>query len=184
MLGYPYTSDLQDLATNNAVSNSLRYVSAYDGKRQDTAHAFLHPRLQDGHHSNLHVLVESQVVRVTLDDNKQATGIEYRPNPSLQAGHHNSTCSVKARQLVVLSSGSLGSPSILERSGIGNPEILANAEIPVIQDLPGVGHDLQDHNLAQWTYNATIPPLDTWDSVVDGRRNLEQLLATNDPILS
>ncbi|KAI1080163.1 putative alcohol oxidase [Whalleya microplaca] len=183
-LGYSGTADLQDLVTNDAVSTSLRYASPRNGKRQDSAHAFLHPLLQDGCHPNLHVLVESQVIRVVFDNENQATGIQYRPNPTHQPGNGTASRSIKAKKLVVLSAGSLGSPSILERSGIGDSDILEGLGIPIIQALPGVGHDLQDHLRAQWTYKSSIPPLDTFESIVDGRRNLEQLLATNDPILS
>lgn len=83
-LGYPEVQDLQDLQdlqTVNAVSSLRRFVSPKDGKRQDAAHAYLHPCLQDGDHSNLHVLVESQVTRVIFDEGKRATGVEFRPNP-------------------------------------------------------------------------------------------------------
>ncbi|KAG8158191.1 hypothetical protein KVR01_011952 [Diaporthe batatas] len=185
-LGYHRAADVQDLVTNDAVSVSRRYVSPVSGKRQDSAHAFLHPRLEDGKHQNLHVLVASQVLRILFDEHNQATGIEYRPNPSLQKAitGNATTETATARKLVVISAGSLGSPSILERSGVGNSEILTGLGIEVKQHLPGVGHDLQDHHLAQWTYLANISPLDTFDSIVDGRRDLQQLLATDDPILS
>ncbi|KAI0839680.1 alcohol oxidase-like protein [Hypoxylon sp. FL0890] len=63
VLGYPEIVDIQDLDSNNGVQRSMRYISP-DGKRQDTAHAYLHPRLNDGKHRNLHVLVESKVIRV------------------------------------------------------------------------------------------------------------------------
>jgi alcohol oxidase len=183
-VGYLGTSDLQDLVTDNAVSTSPRYVSPIDGKRQYAAHTYLHPRLRDGLHPNLHVLVESQVVRVLFDDEYKATGIQYRPNPALQGTNETSAYTVIAKSLVVLSAGALGSPSILERSGVGDASILEGLGIPVVKNLTGVGHGLQDHLLAQWTYNASIPPLDTYDSIVDGRRDLDQLLATNDPLLS
>lgn len=50
---------------------------------------------------------------------------------------------IKARRLVVVSGGALGSPLILERSGIGSPNVLQSASIPLLVDLPGVGENYQ-----------------------------------------
>lgn len=52
---------------------------------------------------------------------------------------------VKARKMVVLSSGTLGTPQILERSGVGNGELLRQLGVKVVSDLPGVGEEYQDH---------------------------------------
>jgi alcohol oxidase len=53
-----------------------------------------------------------------------------------------------ARKLVVVSAGALGTPQILERSGVGHPVILNKLGIPVVSDLPGVGENYQDHQLS------------------------------------
>ena len=47
--------------------------------------------------------------------------------------------------MVVLSSGTLGSPQILERSGVGNGDLLRQLGIKVVSNLPGVGEEYQDH---------------------------------------
>ena len=47
--------------------------------------------------------------------------------------------------MVVLSSGTLGTPQILERSGVGNGELLRQLGVKVVSDLPGVGEEYQDH---------------------------------------
>ena len=60
---------------------------------------------------------------------------------------------MKARKLVVVSSGAFGSPMILERSGLGDKKILDNLQIPVIVDLPGVGKEYQDHQLSMAIYH-------------------------------
>ena len=60
-LGYPEVKDLQDLDANNAIERYYRYVGP-NGRRQDAAHRYLHPKLQSGDYPNLHVLVEKQVV--------------------------------------------------------------------------------------------------------------------------
>lgn len=134
-LGYHEVQDLQDLETVNAVSVLRRFVSPEDGKRQDAAHAYLHPLLKDGDHPNLHVLVGSQVTRVILDEGKRATGVEFRPNPALMTDPISGkpvTELVRARRMVIVTAGAFGSPTILERSGVGDREVLQRAEVPVI----------------------------------------------------
>jgi choline dehydrogenase-like flavoprotein len=81
-VGVREIQDLQNLEENNGLERWLRYVSP-EGKRQDTAHRYLHPKLEDGEHPNLHVLVESKVVRVLFDETKRAIGVEYTPNPEV-----------------------------------------------------------------------------------------------------
>lgn len=112
-----------------------------DGKRQDAAHRFIHPLLQDGDHPNLHILTESKVIRVLFDESTppRAIGIEYKPNgdhqPELALSKpvHKT---IKANKLVVIAAGALGSPQILERSGVGNPDILKKVGISVVADVP------------------------------------------------
>lgn len=186
-LGYPEVQDLQDLETANAVSILRRFVSPKDGKRQDAAHAYLHPCLQDGDHPNLHVLVGSQVTRVTFDEGKRATGVELRPNPELIADHpaeKSATGAVRARRMVIVTAGAFGSPTILERSGLGDREVLQQAKVPVVAHLPGVGFGYQDHQASLYTYKADMPPEDSWESIYNGTRQIPELLANNDKILS
>jgi alcohol oxidase len=142
-MGVPEIKDLQNLDENNGLERWLRYVNQ-EGKRQDTAHTYLHPKLEDGQHPNLHVLVESKVVRVLFDETKRAVGVEYTPNPEFQAvigltAHPVKT--VKARKLVVVTCGACGTPPVLERSGLGDSKILARAGVPVVEELRGVGKD-------------------------------------------
>ncbi|KAH8764950.1 hypothetical protein F5883DRAFT_421663 [Diaporthe sp. PMI_573] len=158
-----------------------------DGKRQDAAHAYLHPRLQDGDHPNLHVLVGSQVTRVILDEGKRATGVEFRPNPELMddpTAAKPATGAVRTRKMVVVTAGAFGSPAILERSGIGDREVLQHACVPIVAHLPGVGHGCQDHQTSLYTYKADMPPEDSWESIYNGTRQIPELLANNDKILS
>lgn len=186
-LGYPEVQDIQDLETVNAVSSLRRFVSPKDGKRQDAAHVYLHPRLQGGNHPNLHVLVGSQVTRVLFDEGKKAAGIEFRPNPELAAdrpAEQPATGTVRARKLVVVTAGAFGSPTILERSGVGDKEILQRARVPVVAHLPGVGQGYQDHQAVLYTYKAEMPPEDNWESIYNGTRQIPELLTNNDKILS
>lgn len=98
-----------DFDTNNAVYRNLKFTSP-DGRRQDAAHQYLHPRLADGKHPNLHVLVEHQVIRV-LFDGKRAAGVEFQPNPAHREDVSAGVQSVRARKMVVISAGALGTPS-------------------------------------------------------------------------
>lgn len=175
----PEVEDLQNLDNSNGVQRAVRYISP-DGKRQDTAHQYLHPRLQDGGHSNLHVLVENQVVRI-LFDNKRASGVEYRPNPDLQS--NTAIRSIKARKMVIVSCGAMGTPPVLERSGVGDPKILERAGVQVVADIPGVGHNYQDHHLLAYPYRTNLSPEETADAIVGGRLDPEELIKNNDGML-
>ncbi|POS75033.1 hypothetical protein DHEL01_v206577 [Diaporthe helianthi] len=187
--GLPESKDMQSLDANNCCERSLRYVSP-EGKRQDAAHTFLHPKLQDGKHPNLHVLVETKVVRVIFDDTKSACGVEVAPNPDfhlhIQTGV---TCTspkqvvFKARRLVVVSCGANGTPSVLERSGIGGAHVLARAGVPVVVDLPGVGNNWQDHHLILIPFRTWLQPRETSDFLISGREKEEDLIRNKDKIL-
>lgn len=182
-VGYPEIVDLQNLDSDNGVQPALRFIGP-DGRRQDTAHKYLHPRLQDGKHPNLNVLVESQVVRV-LFEGKRASGIEYQPNPRFQTNitAQSGPSSIKARKLVIVSAGALGTPLILERSGLGDPEILSRAAVPIVAEVPGIGKDYQDHHLLGYPYQTSLLPNETADAVVGGRLNVAELIASDASIL-
>jgi alcohol oxidase len=181
--GYAEVEDLQDLSSNNAVSTARRFVSADTGERQDTAHTYLQPRLQDESNKNLYVLSQTQVIRILVDNDKRASCVEYRANPAFEAPKSTKT-TIKARKLVIVAAGTLGTPQILERSGIGNIDVLLRAGVPVIADLPGVGHDYQDHHMVLVTYKSTLTPEQSVDSVINGALNTTELLTTNADILS
>lgn len=54
---------------------------------------------------------------------------------------------MQARKMIILSAGSLSTPQILERSGIGSSTLLSQFSIPIISPLPGVGENYQDHHI-------------------------------------
>ncbi|KAI0469827.1 alcohol oxidase [Xylariaceae sp. FL0804] len=185
--GYDEINDVHNLAATNAVAPNLRYASPQDGKRQDAASRYLHPRLRDGKHPNLNVLVGAQVSRVLLGPSNEATSIEYRYNPKLQSGESSQgphLHEIKARKLVVVSAGAFGTPLILERSGIGDPSVLDRAGINSILNLPGVGRNYQDHQVAPCVYYSKERGLDTVDSLFNGLRDLKQLVEADDPMLT
>lgn len=176
-VGWPEIEDLGSMDACNGVQRAVRFVSP-DGKRQDTASRYLKPRLQDGAHPNLHVLVESQVVRV-LFQGKKASGIVYQPKAE---GATERT--VNASKMVIVSAGAFGTPAVLERSGVGNPEILRRAGIAeVVADVPGVGREYDDHHMLLYPYKSSLNPDETIDGILTGNLNPAELIQNNDKIL-
>lgn len=94
---------------------------------------------------NLYLRTDARVSRVLFDANNKAVGVAYVPSRNRASGGKVQETIVKARKMVVISSGTLGTPQILERSGVGNAELLRDLGIKVVSDLPGVGEEYQDH---------------------------------------
>ncbi|KAI0896304.1 putative alcohol oxidase [Annulohypoxylon nitens] len=164
-LGWPEIEDINTLDNINGVMRTVRYVSP-DGRRQDTAHKYLHSRLQDGNHPNLHVLVESQVERVLFED-LRAIGVTYRPNPAFQSTgdeRKDDNRMLKARKMVILSVGPIGTPLVLE-------------------SVPGVGHDYEDHFSMMYGYESTLKPEETLEGIISGRLSAEELIKDDARIL-
>jgi alcohol oxidase len=92
--------------------------------------------------NNLYLRTNSKVSRVIFEGNK-AVGVAYVPAHNRQHGGQVNETIVRARKMVVISSGTLGTPQILERSGVGSAKLLKELQIPVVSDLPGVGFVLR-----------------------------------------
>lgn len=103
------------------------------GKRRHTGDNYLRPAIG---RPNLTVVTGALAQRVEIEG-RRAKGITYRRGDSL--------VTVRARREVIIASGAIQSPQLLELSGIGNGEVLQRAGIPVVQHLPGVGENLRDH---------------------------------------
>jgi len=113
-------------------------VNQRRGRRQNTHQAFIEPVR---HRKNLDVLTRAEVQRIRLerrDGQAHATGLEVRIDGS-------DTQVFEARREVILSAGAIGSPQLLQLSGIGPGELLQEHGIAVQHALPGVGANLQDH---------------------------------------
>ncbi|OJI79822.1 hypothetical protein ASPTUDRAFT_79126 [Aspergillus tubingensis CBS 134.48] len=175
------TAILQDLDTSNGVQRGLRFVDK-EGRRQDAASNYLHPKLEDGAHPNLHVLVETKVIKI-LFEGKRAVGVEFKPNPAFQKDDNTDIRYVKARKLVISSCGAIGTPLLLERSGLGDEAILNKAGVPAVAHIPGIGRDYQDHHLLIQAYYSALEPTETFDAPLAGRINMEELIKTNAPIM-
>ncbi|MFK3684318.1 MULTISPECIES: GMC family oxidoreductase [Pseudomonas] len=108
-------------------------VNQRSGVRWNAAKAFLRPILK---RPNVTILTDVQVDQVLLD-NTRATAVKAQ----WQGAWHE----FKARREIILCAGSVGSPGILQRSGIGPRKLLEGLGIGVRHDMPGVGGNLQDH---------------------------------------
>ncbi|MCL7942782.1 choline dehydrogenase [Marinobacter sp. ATCH36] len=151
------------------------HMTVKNGRRWSTANAYLRPAMD---RDNLTVVTHALVHRVLLDG-KQATGVRYEKDGKL--------VDVKTSGEVILSAGSIGSPHLLQLSGIGNRSVLEQAEIPVNHELPGVGGNLQDHLEFYFQFRCKQPvslngKLDWWNKLKIGVRWLlkkDGLGATN-----
>ncbi len=124
------------------------HVNQRRGRRWSMADAFLHPV---AHRPNLTVYTHTRALQLLLADDvrgdqrhgawttaaHRATGVRV-----LKDGH---VIDVQARREVILSAGAIGSPHLMQVSGLGPAGLLAQHQVPVAVDLPGVGENLQDH---------------------------------------
>lgn len=114
-----------------------------DGLRCSQREAYLQPARG---RPNLVVRTGARVHRVRFDG-RRAAAIDYRRDGVMQQ--------VRIGREAVLCAGAIQSPQLLELSGIGDPQVLARAGIPVLHALPAVGTNLRDHLYTRLTYECT-----------------------------
>ena len=119
-------------------------VNQRRGVRWSAASAFLKPAAS---RSNLHVMTGARVSRIVFQ-NRRAEGVAFR----LEDGSEQVA---RARAEVILAAGAIGSPQLLQVSGVGPASLLQAHGIPVLHDLPGVGQNLQDHLQLRMIYRVT-----------------------------
>ncbi|KKY36776.1 putative gmc oxidoreductase [Diaporthe ampelina] len=109
----------------------------------------------DTERTNIHVLTGHQATKVLLDtsdpDSVKATGVQYGTDAS------SPLLTVNAAKEVIISGGTINSPQLLQLSGIGDAAQLSQLGINSTVDLPGVGHNVQDHISAALLYPPTDP---------------------------
>ncbi|MBI5109055.1 MAG: GMC family oxidoreductase N-terminal domain-containing protein [Rhodocyclales bacterium] len=108
-------------------------VNQKKGVRWNASKAMLRPVL---HRPNLKV-VTGALIDTLIMSGREVRGVEF----SLEGVPHK----VTARIETLLTAGAIGSPTILQRSGIGPGHLLQNRDVPLLHELPGVGGNLQDH---------------------------------------
>jgi len=124
---------IDDFNLGDNEGSSFFHVNQRGGVRWTTAKGFLRPVMG---RKNLNVVTHAQVERLRLDG-KRVTGVDL-----LVRGNK---ARATARGEVILSAGSIGSPQIMQLSGIGPGSVLKDFDIPVAHELKGVGENLQDH---------------------------------------
>ncbi|WP_321901607.1 GMC family oxidoreductase [Paraburkholderia tropica] len=134
--GIPATSDF-----NRGNNEGVGYfdVNQKRGVRWNASKAFLRAAMK---RPNLTVVTGALTERVIFEG-KRCVGVEYRGDVPYRA---------RARCEVILCSGAVNSPQLLERSGIGQAARLAQLGVDVVQDLRGVGENLQDHLQLRMAY--------------------------------
>ncbi|KAF8151496.1 GMC oxidoreductase-domain-containing protein [Crassisporium funariophilum] len=141
-VGIPFSDDLQDLETSHASEIWAKYINRHTGRRSDAATAYVHSVMDV--QSNLYLRTNARVSRVIFEGDK-AVGVAYVPARNRAHGGQLKETIVRARKCVVISSGTLGSPQILERSGVGSAKLMDKMGLKCVSDLPGVGEQYQDH---------------------------------------
>ena len=158
--GLPHTEDF-----NRGDNEGVGYfeVNQRRGVRWNAAKAFLRPALR---RANLQVLTGAHVTRLLLEDAPAGSGDRLvARGVELRLGD-GATLQVRCRGDVLLSAGAIGSPQILQLSGIGDGTRLKAAGVEPRHELPGVGGNLQDHLQVRAVF------------AVDNTRTLNTLSAT------
>ena len=129
--GYPRTDDLNGYQQEGF--GPMDRTTTPQGRRASTARGYLD---QARPRANLTIVTHALTDRI-LFTGKRATGVAY-----IHAGQPQRAY---VRREVLLCSGAIASPQILQRSGVGPADLLSRVGVPVVLDLPGVGANLQDH---------------------------------------
>jgi choline dehydrogenase len=174
--GIPRTTDF-----NRGNNEGVAYfeVNQKNGWRWNTAKAFLRPAC-DGRR-NFTMWTGAQVARLIIaaqsDGGRRCTGARVWDGREMATAY--------AAREVILCAGSIGSPQILQLSGVGPAELLRGLGIDVVVDAPGVGANLQDHLQIRAVYKiAGAPTLNALASSLYGKAKIgwEYLLKRTGPM--
>ncbi|MFT5721694.1 MAG: choline dehydrogenase [Motiliproteus sp.] len=140
--GYPTTADYNGQQQEGF---GPMHMTVKKGVRASTSNAYLRRAMK-----RANLTVKTGVLsRKILCEGKQAVGIEYQQDAKVTR--------VMARREVILSAGSIGSPQLLQLSGIGPASVLKDAGVELLHELPGVGENLQDHLEVYFQYHCKQP---------------------------
>ena len=147
--GYPITEDMNGRQQEGLARMDM---TVHAGRRWSAAVAYLKPAMA---RPNLTVETRALTSRV-LFEGRRAVGIEYA-----QGGQAKR---VRAAREVILSGGAINSPQLLQLSGVGAADELKALGIDVVQDLSGVGENLQDH-LEIYVQHACTQPITLYSAL-------------------
>jgi len=142
-IGLEYREDVNDLPPGSGDSIGWCQQTRGGRRRASAARTYLHPVLK---RPNLQLVTHALVHRI-LFDGKRATGVEFS-----RGGPGGAVERAEAGREVILSAGAVGSPHILQLSGVGDPEHLAKIGVPFVHESRGVGKNMQDHYAARVSY--------------------------------
>ncbi|MBP7243523.1 GMC family oxidoreductase N-terminal domain-containing protein, partial [Amaricoccus sp.] len=168
--GIPRTDDF-NVGTNEG--GGYFDVNQRSGWRWNASKAFLRPAMK---RPNLKVAIRAQAKRLIVEDG-QVRGVVYQQDGAERVA--------RARIETVLAAGAVGSPHLLELSGVGNGEALQAAGITPVAEAPGVGGNLQDHLQLRLVYKVTgVPTLNEKASSLLGKAaiGLEYALRRSGPM--
>lgn len=131
--GYPRTDDLNGYQQEGF--GPMDRTVTPEGRRAATGRGYLD---QARGRPNLTIVTHALSDRI-LFSGKRAIGVSYL------VGNGDNPVTAHARREVLVCSGAIASPQLLQRSGVGPAALLRDLDIPVVHDLPGVGANLQDH---------------------------------------
>ncbi|WP_272572256.1 choline dehydrogenase [Providencia sp. PROV258] len=131
--GYPQTDDLNGYQQEGF--GPMDRTVTPQGRRASTGRGYLD---QAKGRKNLTIVTHATTDTIEFEG-KKAVGVKYYP------GNSTTATVIKARKEVLLCAGAIASPQILQRSGVGPEDVLAEFNIPKVHVLPGVGQNLQDH---------------------------------------
>ena len=139
-IGLEYREDVNHLPPGAGDNIGWVQQTRRGRRRQSAARTYLRAAAK---RPNLQIITGAQVRRVVFDGTR-AVGVEFARNGQTSAPEQ-----VDATAEVILAAGAIGSPHILQLSGVGDPDHLARVGIPVLHSLPGVGKNFQDHYIAR-----------------------------------
>jgi choline dehydrogenase-like flavoprotein len=123
-------------------------ASSVNPEKGERAHSGVGYYAPVAHRENLHVVTGAMIDKIEFDtadqDNVVVTGVSFK--------HAGITYTARAKKEVIVSTGTIASPAILERSGIGSKDLCDKLGIRNVVDNPGVGENFQDHMMAGISY--------------------------------
>jgi choline dehydrogenase len=140
---------IDDYCTGDLDGAFVNHLTQRHGRRSSAEKAFLEEARR---RPNLTIVTGATVDRV-LFEGKRAIGVRYR--------HRGATHDAKARREVIVSAGTIQSPAILMRSGIGPADAVREHGLDVVVDRPAVGQNLQEHASFPLSYFVNVPTLNT-----------------------
>ncbi len=168
---------IEEFNRGDNFGNAYFQMNQKKGVRWSATKAFLRPAMQ---RPNLTVVTEAHVRHLDIaatESGPKVEGVTVSVRDNIQR--------FNAKREVILAAGSIGSPQIMQVSGIGNPELLKEKGLTVNHDLPGVGENLHDHLQVRTIYkvNNTVTLNQRFHSLIGkAAMGLEYMLFRSGPL--